>query len=188
MSRSMHAHQAPDRKRHFVSSYRHGCKVKSISHEDHGEAISSYEKPLCPMSKARSLVSGDPSAGSRVAHPHPACPPLLFPVKSTLPAHRRSPPSFKPSSPTNSCSPPTDHPPPQVGIMLTGFKIDKMVLGGPAHNSGQLQHGDVIMQVDPPPRATLPSLLLLPTAVCCCYSPPLPPPLPPPPPPTPQQQ
>jgi C-terminal processing protease CtpA/Prc len=35
----------------------------------------------------------------------------------------------------------------QVGIMLAGFKIDKMVLGGPAHNSGLLRPGDVIVQV-----------------------------------------
>jgi C-terminal processing protease CtpA/Prc len=31
--------------------------------------------------------------------------------------------------------------------MLAGFKIDKMVLGGPAHNSGLLRPGDVIVQV-----------------------------------------
>ena len=36
--------------------------------------------------------------------------------------------------------------------MLAGFKIDKMVLGGPAHNSGLLRPGDIITQVmaDPP--------------------------------------
>lgn len=35
-----------------------------------------------------------------------------------------------------------------VGIMLNGCQIDNMVVGGPAWNSHQLEHGDEILKVD----------------------------------------
>ncbi len=37
-----------------------------------------------------------------------------------------------------------------VGMMLDGFTIDNMVLGGPAYNSQQLVKGDVITKVHAP--------------------------------------
>ena len=52
--------------------------------------------------------------------------------------------------------------------MLSGFKIDKMVLGGPAHNSGQLQHGDVILQVWDPPAAAATGWTKCYPALCFC--------------------
>ena len=36
----------------------------------------------------------------------------------------------------------------QVGIMMRGTTIDNTVVGGPAYNSKQLGHGDVILEVD----------------------------------------
>jgi hypothetical protein len=36
----------------------------------------------------------------------------------------------------------------QVGIMLSGTMIDNTVVGGPAHNSKQFEHGDVVLEVD----------------------------------------
>jgi C-terminal processing protease CtpA/Prc len=36
----------------------------------------------------------------------------------------------------------------QIGIMLLGTMVDNLVVGGPAYNSRQLYHGDVIVKVD----------------------------------------
>lgn len=36
----------------------------------------------------------------------------------------------------------------QIGIMLHGLTIDKMVEGGPAQSSGLLEPGDEILKVD----------------------------------------
>ncbi len=36
----------------------------------------------------------------------------------------------------------------QIGIMLLGTMVDNLVVGGPAYNSRQLHHGDVIVKVD----------------------------------------
>ena len=36
----------------------------------------------------------------------------------------------------------------QIGIMLLGTMIDNLVVGGPAYNSRQLHHGDIILKVD----------------------------------------
>ena len=38
-----------------------------------------------------------------------------------------------------------------VGIMFNGLVIDNMVVGGPAYNSGQLEPGDAILQIDHAP-------------------------------------
>jgi hypothetical protein len=38
-----------------------------------------------------------------------------------------------------------------VGLMLEGCKIDNMLIGGPAHNSGELDKGDLIIAVDDVP-------------------------------------
>ena len=37
---------------------------------------------------------------------------------------------------------------PQVGLFLNGLRIDSMVVGGPAYNSGLLDVGDVIVSID----------------------------------------
>jgi C-terminal processing protease CtpA/Prc len=39
----------------------------------------------------------------------------------------------------------------QIGIMLLGTMVDNLVVGGPAFNSRQLQHGDIIVKVDGTP-------------------------------------
>jgi C-terminal processing protease CtpA/Prc len=39
----------------------------------------------------------------------------------------------------------------QIGIMILGTMVDNLVVGGPAFNSRQLQHGDVIIKVDGAP-------------------------------------
>ena len=49
-----------------------------------------------------------------------------------------------------------------MGIMVDGLTIDNMVIGGPAHNSGQLDRGDLIAAVDfqPVSEETLQDLLV----------------------------
>jgi hypothetical protein len=49
-----------------------------------------------------------------------------------------------------------------VGIMFNGLTIDNMVVGGPAYNSGQLEQGDVVLQIDHAPitaEGLLPALI-----------------------------
>ena len=41
--------------------------------------------------------------------------------------------------------------PAQIGIMLLGTMVDNLVVGGPAFNSRQLHHGDIIVKVDGTP-------------------------------------